>query len=301
LFAEALGASTSNGRFVRIAVRPNWVDEAEVLGYVNPMTQRFEPGWMASLMKTCERLPDLPVFCLLDEMNLAPVEYYLADYLSALEEAASGADTSISLYPVGSSPTNADEWAHAMTFPDNLFVIGTVNVDESTRPLSDRVLDRANVIQLSVVVNDRHHQTVAPDQLEPRWQVRMRDWRSACALLPSDDHHDFLVEVGEVLNTTMRLGLGVRAHIEIERFIANSAGVIDPIDALDLAMLQRIIPKIRGFRRDLAPGIEELRDLCGEVGATRCHSVLNAWLAEHVSDDEFIDGTHGIVGLVSSR
>lgn len=301
LFAESLGASASNGRFTRIAVRPNWVDESDVLGYVNPMTQRFEPGWLATLIKACERMPDLPVFCLLDEMNLAPVEFYLADYLSALEEAASGADTTISLYPSGALPANAEEWPSTLPFPDNLFLIGTVNVDESTRSLSDRVLDRANVLQLSVTVNDRHHRDLQPEDLEPRWQVRMRDWRLACASTPSDAHHDFLVELGEVLNTTMRLGLGVRAHIEIERFIANSEGVIDPVDALDLALLQRIVPKIRGFKRDLAVGLEEMRDLFEEVGASRCQAVAALWLSESISDDDFIDGTHGTVGLVSSR
>lgn len=137
--------------------------------------------------------------------------------------------------------------------------------------------------------------------MEPRWQVRMRDWRELCASEPSDIHHEFLLEVGEVLNTQMRLGLGVRAHIEIERFIANSEGVIDREEALDLAMLQRIVPKIRGFKRDLAAGLQELHDLFVEVGAERSADVVQLWLADEMSDDAFVDGTHAIVGLASSR
>jgi hypothetical protein len=77
--------------------------------------------------------------------------------------------------------------------------------------------------------------------------------------------------------------------------------VIDPVDALDLALLQRIVPKIRGFKRDLAVGLEEMRDLFEEVGASRCQAVAALWLSESISDDDFIDGTHGTVGLVSSR
>jgi MoxR-like ATPase len=300
LFAEALGATASNGRFVRVAVRPNWVDESEVLGYVNPITRRFEPGWLAGVIRLCERTPDLPVFCLLDEMNLAPVEFYLADYLSALEEATAGADTTISLYSSASSVDNSEEWPPTLVFPENLFLIGTVNVDESTRALSDRVLDRGNVIQLAVTVNDRHHRSMTDRDLEPRWQVRMRDWRAACAAEPAAHFHDFLVQVGEVLSDRMRLGMGVRAHVEIERFVANSIGVLDEARALDFAILQRVLPKIRGFRRDLESGLEELHDLFADRGLERSHRVVESWLDDRVSADDYIDGAHASVGLVTS-
>lgn len=300
LFAESVGATPGNGQFVRVAVRPNWVDETEVLGYVNPTSGRFEPGWLALVIRACHRAPDLPLFCLLDEMNLAPVEYYLADYLSAVEEAGAGAEeTSISLYSSGSSPTNADEWPSSIPFPDNLFLIGTVNVDESTRPLSDRVLDRANVIQLNVEVGDRHHGMSGGTLLEPRWQVRLRDWRSICASEPSREFHESLVEIGKILVTQLRLGIGVRAHIEIERFVANAKGVIDPAEALDAALLQRLIPKIKGFKRDLNDGLEKLKELLAERGSVRCVRVLEDWLDDSLSDDTFIDGTAARVGLVT--
>jgi len=302
LFAESVGATTRNGRFVRVAVRPNWVDETEVLGYVNPLSNRFEPGWLATLLRECGRQPDLPFFCLLDEMNLAPVEYYLADYLSAVEDAGSGAETTtLTLYAPGATPANADEWAPTMQLPDNLFLIGTVNVDESTRALSDRVLDRANVIQLSTTIGRHHHDGTSKVGEQPGWKIRMRDWRSVCATTFCDRHHEFLDEIAEVMNETLRLGMGIRTHLEIERFLANAQDVLSEELALDLALLQRVIPKIRGFRRDLAGGLEELRHLFESVGAERCAAVIADWLGDTTSDDTFVDGSHARVGLVTGR
>lgn len=301
LFAEAVGATPANRRFVRIAVRPNWVDEAEVLGYINPMSNRFEPGWLATLARDCRRQPDLPFYCLLDEMNLAPVEYYLADYLSAVEDANSGSESAtMALYSPGAAPTNSAEWPPSIPLPDNLFLLGTVNVDESTRPLSDRVLDRANVIQLSTTIGTRHHHRRDDREDEPRWKVRMRDWRAICASEPTDDHHEFLVDVAGVLNDEMRLGLGIRAHIEMERFLANSSTILNEKDALDVALLQRVIPKLRGFKRDLLPGLERLLDLFSSVGADRCVAVIADWLGDSTSDEAFLDGSHARVGLVTS-
>lgn len=300
LYAEALDATTENGRFRRVVVRPNWVDETEVLGYLNPTTNRFEPGWLSALIRTCHRDPDLPVFCVLDEMNLAPVEQYLADVLSAMEEQrTSTAGVPIQLYSPAATPTNAQEWPASILFPDNLFLLGTVNVDETTRPLSDRVLDRANVLQLSSSIDGSHHESLRAEAVrEPRWRVRMGEWASIVQAEPFSGHHEFLIEVGEVL-TTMRIGLGIRSHLEIERFCANSRDVLGEEAALDHALLQRVIPKVRGFKADLAAGLAELLELLQGVGAESCARVVEDWLDPALGDDAYLDGTAATVGLAA--
>jgi hypothetical protein len=295
LFAEALGATTANGGFQRIAVRPDWIDQTEVLGHVNPLSNRFEPGWLAHVARDCERNPDRIFVVLLDEMNLAPVEQYLAEYLSALEEARTNAGAvRLPLYQRGQQPVNAGEWPDSLSFPRNLLVIGTINLDETTRAVSERVLDRANVIQLSVDVARDHH---GAGSLEVRpWQVSFAAWQAICRQDPTDDHHEFLVELAGMFKDC-EIGVGVRAHVELERFLANAEGILDPVDALDFGILQRFLPKVRGFKRDLADGLEELRDELGRVGAKRCVSVLERWLDDRVPDDEFLDGTDVRVGL----
>lgn len=296
LFAAALGADARNARFRRIAVRPDWIDQSDVLGMVNPISNRFEPGWLAITARQCERNLDQLHVVLLDEMNLAPVEQYLAEYLSALEEARSGADgTRLPLYSEGARPINGDEWPSSLPFPRNLVVIGTVNVDETTRALSERVLDRANVLQLSIAMSSAHHgSTTTP--VRP-WHVPFSEWDAICTNRPDPNHHDFLVVIGDVLHS-IGIGVGARAHVELEKFLANAAGVLPPDVALDLGVLQRIIPKVRGFKRDLANGLDELLEKLEKQSCHRSARVVARWLDSSVSDDEFIDGTDARIGLL---
>ena len=296
LFAAALGADTRNGRFRRIAVRPDWIDQSEVLGSVNPLSNRFEPGWLAEVARQCERNLDQLHVVLLDEMNLAPVEQYLAEYLSAIEEARSGSEiTTIPLYSAGANPDNGHEWPPSLPFPPNLIVIGTVNVDETTRVLSERVLDRANVLQLSVAISDAHHRP-SSRSVQP-WSVPFREWDRICVREPDAGHHEFLVDVGEILQS-VGIGVGQRAHVELERFVANSKGLLDPTLSLDVGVLQRVIPKIRGFKRDLEPGLVELEEALNGAGCARSALVVSRWLDDTTSDDEFIDGTDARIGLL---
>ncbi|RMH78351.1 MAG: hypothetical protein D6683_07695 [Actinomyces sp.] len=296
-YAEAMGATSERVR--RVAVRPNWVDESEVLGFLNPLDNRFHPGWLATLARDCAREPELPHFLILDEMNLAPVEYYLADVLSAIEDVTSpGNRPQLALYPPDAVPENRGDWPPQIEYPRNLFIIGTVNIDESTRAISDRVLDRANVIQLSIDVQRSHHDDRDAAAEEPPWRVRMSAWDKIVHQRPSARFHDQLVEIAETLSG-LRIGMGVRSHLEIERFIANAEGVLDEAEALDVALLQRVVPKVRGFRGELADPLAELRTLFESLGATRCTAVVDAWLDPELSDETFLDGTDASVGLAT--
>ena len=288
-FAEACGASGSNGRFRRIAVKPEWIDQTEVLGFVNPISDYFVPGWLAEMVRDCERDPDRLHFVLLDEMNLAPVEQYLAEWLSAIEEARLGSgDVWLPLYSSALTPKNVDDWPHSVKFPENLIIVGTVNVDETTRPLSERVIDRANVLLLSVEVSDRHHK---PRGQSPRpWHVGLAEFRKVCTTEPSNELHEFLVYVADILRQAS-IGVGLRAHIELERFVANAEGILDPEIALDWGVVQRIIPKIRGFKRNLVESLRELLEELDNVGAEQSASIVRRWLDDSVSDDEFLEGT----------
>ncbi len=295
-FAEAFGASSSNGRFRRVAVRPDWIDQTEVLGFVNPISERFVPGWLAETARNCLREPDRLHFVLLDEMNLAPVEQYMAEWLSAIEEARSGSeDARLPLYSPFLAPKNADEWPASLKFPDNLMIVGTVNVDETTRPLSDRVLDRANVLLLSIKISMKHHDPEA-QTLRP-WHVGVNEWRKVCKTRPSDLHHEMLTDIADILRPS-GIGVGLRAHFELERFVANAEGIIEDEVALDWGIVQRIIPKIRGFKGHLTESLTELLEELEKVGAEQSALILRRWLDDSVSDDEFLEGTDPRLALV---
>lgn len=157
--------------FEMVQVKPNWHDSSEVFGYVSRIGDKphFVAGdFLKFVAKAWEHL-DKPYFLCLDEMNLAPVEQYFAEYLSVIESRKL-ADDGKTIYTDPILKTSADSWwwdlcceltesedlrikfrDNGICLPQNLFVIGTVNMDETTYSFSRKVLDRAMTIEMNEV------------------------------------------------------------------------------------------------------------------------------------------------------
>jgi len=154
LFAEAIGAYGS-GRYKQIAVKPDWSDSTDLFGHVN-LDNKFVPGAIIEFIKKAADDPDkLPHILCLDEMNLARVEYYFSDFLSIMETRDWDEDEIVTDNLVPKICYSGDEEAEKMysslMIPENLYIVGTVNMDETTFPFSKKVLDRANTIEFSYV------------------------------------------------------------------------------------------------------------------------------------------------------
>jgi 5-methylcytosine-specific restriction endonuclease McrBC GTP-binding regulatory subunit McrB len=246
LYAEAMGYTVQNKRFLRLAVRPSWNDDRFLLGYLNTITDEYitEPA-VDFIMKAEEDRENLYFFCL-DEMNLAHVEYYFSQFLSALEE-ENPADRRI---PLVSDTVHArlekrgksEGLPPFVLIPPNLLFTGTINVDETTQPLSDKVIDRANTIEFFAVELDRvPERQPLPDPLP----ISAAAWQSYQAYQPDTAFRAHIVEIGKILNRA-DLGLGYRILREIELYLANSRQLLKPAVAFDLQVKQRILPRIRG-------------------------------------------------------
>ena len=131
LFAEAIGAEYS-----LVSVRPDWSDGSDLFGH-NDLNGQFINGPICEAFDKAIAELERPIFLCLDEMNLARVEYYLSDFLSVIESRKKGADGKITTKPIAQFEDG---------IPDNLYFVGTVNMDETTFPFSKKVLDRANTI-----------------------------------------------------------------------------------------------------------------------------------------------------------
>lgn len=118
-----------------VPVGANWTENRHVLGFYNVITGEYNETPSYSLIKLAKNDINSPYFLILDEMNLSHVERYFADFLSAIESGQP-----IPLY------SNDDE-NYELDIPDNLLIVGTVNVDETTYMFSPKVLDRANTIE----------------------------------------------------------------------------------------------------------------------------------------------------------
>jgi hypothetical protein len=133
---ETLDSMTDESKYQIVPVGANWTDNTNIVGYYNVITENYQSTPAYNLIKKAQDDPNNPYFLILDEMNLSHVERYFADFLSAIE---SGEE--IPLY--GTDDT--------LTLPDNLFIVGTVNVDETTYMFSPKVLDRANTIEFDTI------------------------------------------------------------------------------------------------------------------------------------------------------
>ena len=156
--------------FEMIQVKPNWHDSSELIGYVSRVSGEpiYVAGYFLRFVARAWEEPDVPYFLCLDEMNLAPVEQYFAEYLSVIESRKANEDGEIITDPI--LKKNKEDWYRVLTgeltdddeirerfledgisIPQNLIVIGTVNMDETTFSFSRKVLDRAMTIEMNEV------------------------------------------------------------------------------------------------------------------------------------------------------
>ena len=153
LFGEAVNATSSNNRYNIISVKPDWNDSTDLFGYKD-INNRFVPGQLTKIIYEASRPEniDMPYFISLDEMNLARVEYYLSEYLSIIESRyfdENGRLKTDDVFPNGY--LSEDNLYSDLTIPENIYIIGTVNMDDTTFSFSRKVLDRANTIEFSDV------------------------------------------------------------------------------------------------------------------------------------------------------
>lgn len=162
------------GNYCMIAVKPNWHDSSELLGYKSAFAgHEYVSSDFVKFILKAFAFPKTPFFVCLDEMNLAPVEQYFAEYLSAVESAGKNTDGAwvsdplvqrgefggdvLNLAPEYELPETVRTAINekGLFIPQNLFVVGTVNMDDTTNQFSRKVLDRAMTIMMNEVDFDR--------------------------------------------------------------------------------------------------------------------------------------------------
>ena len=156
--------------FQMVQVKPNWHDSSDLIGYVSRVSGKaeFVAGEFLKFIAKAWEDTETPYFLSLDEMNLAPVEQYFAEYLSVIESRKSHENGIVTTDPILEKAD--EEWYFNLTasltsdedirkqfneegicIPQNLIVVGTVNMDETTFSFSRKVLDRAMTIEMNEV------------------------------------------------------------------------------------------------------------------------------------------------------
>lgn len=214
-------------------VRPEWTDPTGLTGFNDVLTNRYVvPTFLAAvLVATAHR--DSPVFVVLDEMNLARVEYYFSDVLSCIE---TGSALQLHSNDVPLEGTTGTAIRGELPLPNNLFIIGTINVDETTNPVSDKVLDRASVIEMS---------TVDVAGFIASLDARFPALKAASAAVGGK-----LAEIHSLMQAH-NLGFGYRVIEECVRYHAFNAQHLKNTasDTTDQLLVHKIFVKLRGAER----------------------------------------------------
>ena len=247
-YARAVHGITSNNApdpllFV-CPVRPEWTDPTGLTGYFDVLSSRYVvPRFLeAVLVATAHR--DAPVFVVLDELNLARVEYYFSDVLSCLE---TGGELHLHSNGVPLEGSMGASIPAALPIPPNLYITGTVNIDETTNPVSDKVLDRAVVIDMTAV-------DLAGFLTD--LEVRDAELQAACAACKR-----YLIETQNIM-AAHSLGFGYRVAEEVVRYHAFAAEHLGTAaaDVIDDLMVQKVLIKLRGGeqQRSLLTGLQRV-------------------------------------------
>jgi 5-methylcytosine-specific restriction endonuclease McrBC GTP-binding regulatory subunit McrB len=285
--------------YLFLSVRPDWRDGKALLGYYNPLTENYERTSLIDFIKECSEDYQMnkekanPYFIILDEMNLSHVEYYFADFLSVLE---SGRDKeknyltkeSIKLHDKSSILDNDDqEIPKEIYLPPNLYIIGSVNIDETTYMFSPKVLDRAFTIEFREIDFDSYNpfeidekkakpivDSIRNSLLEDL-RNKKNDQARFCGAVADKEEikealnwikenkvrngnliFDELKELNQILQP-YDLHFGYRVLDEIALFIKYAmtspaeVGKLDEEQALDFAVLMKVLPKFHGPRQKL--------------------------------------------------
>ncbi|KXY63501.1 McrB family protein [Bacillus cereus] len=264
-FAESLGATEENGQFTLIPVRPDWSDSSDLLGYVN-LQGEFQERPLIKVLEKADANPNRPYFVVLDEMNLARVEYYFSDFLSVIES-RKWKDRKIVTSPVlPESITNKQ-----ITIPSNVYIIGTVNMDETTHPLSKKVLDRANTIEFNTVnldyfnflmdVEEKEAEVASNRSLETEYLHLKECFKENEDLVRNIS--TILIEINKMLES-VGAQVGYRIRDEICFYMAyNEQGKLLSFDeALDYQIYQKILPRLAGSDGRTEEVLKQLYVLC---------------------------------------
>ena len=271
-YAQALhGNVPGDMRFLMVAVQPGWLDSHELLGHFNSLEGRFQPSscglyrFLVSAAREASE-PDSGVYlCCLDEMNLSHVEHYFADFLSMLQ--APIQDRRLRLFD-GNLCRSDDPYRnyYEVQIPRSLRFCGTVNVDETTKFFSPKVLDRVHIIEIAPValsnVNSWHEQQ--PDSTflgDPVSERVFRSWFKDPGLVQeyvlriTNDLDDHLARVG--------LRISPRTFKSICRYVSNARDVMESDEeAMDFAIFQRLLPGLRGHSPQFRDWLYRLIEIC---------------------------------------
>lgn len=269
-----------NKNWLIVPVGADWTDNTKILGFYNPLEERYVSTPILDFILQAMKNPSLPYFLILDEMNLSHVERYFSDFLSAME---SGEE--IPLYKLSEIKANSVEdnmvIPEKIRLPKNLFVTGTVNIDETTYMFSPKVLDRSNVVEfkpqkkdvleLILVGSEAKNIVSAGAGIAEGFMDLANIIRTGTCNVEESKLElvkDFLNSLYDILQES-RFEFAYRTVKEIRQYFAASFELqkkdFDIDKTMDEQIVQKILPKIYGDKKQIGVLLDTIKEKC-QVG-----------------------------------
>jgi len=267
LFAEAIGATEENGRVKLLQVRPDWMDSSDLFGWLN-LEGQFIPGVIIDFLKTAQNDPEKPYFLILNQLILSRAEYYLRDVLDTVESRAQDTPRPlVTMAYYGWDEAAAQAYGQIPAL-ENLYIIGTVNLDDASLPLNQKLLDRVHTLYLEADDVVCHPGAApAPVQADNGF-LRTEYFRlDQCGAYAEVLQNDFALFAGLnriLAGATAYVGYQIRNDAILYLIHNRASQVLSEADAVDHMIAQKVLTRVQGSRKAIEPVLLELLKYCSE-------------------------------------
>lgn len=300
-YASTLGINEDNGTLLFLPISPSYTEPEDLIGYLNNTTGLYiasETG-LVDLLIHAEKNTEQMHMIIFDEMNLSQVEHWFAPFISLLE--LPERDRKLKLYSKNSVCHNNTRYSDTVNIGDNIIFIGTVNLDETTKDFSDRLLDRANIVTLNKKkfidfknekMNNKYksHEkmnTIYSYQEYSSWidsRNRVEDLTDE-ELIFLDDLHELIQSYDIQKGVSFRILEKICSYINNIPYAFDSMESLSRREAFDIEIKQRLLTKIKGSERQFGELIGKI-DCENNIINSKIHDFFESDMAESISDFE---------------
>lgn len=298
-YAKMLDASLENENLLFIPISPNYIEPSDILGYYNPNIGMYTPSetGLVDFLVNAQKNPNKEYIIILDEMNLSQVEHWFAPFISLLETDEN--NRLLNLYSRNNRCINDEKYPSAIKIGNNIKIIGTINLDETIKEFSDRLLDRANIINLEKLKfselckvidydleNDFYEKYICGDAEEfKRWIVKYDTTKILEDKLEFfDELHDLITKYDSRKGVSFRVLNAIAAYMANIPLKEDGEMVLSESYAIDLQIKQRIISKLKGTKRIIGNLIGQYDESQDKVVDSKIIELLDKEHIKQISD-----------------
>lgn len=285
LFAESVGATAENGRYLQLSVRPDWMDSSDLFGWLN-LEGTFIPGAIMDFLKRAHDDQQNPYFLCLDKVIVSRAEYYLRDILNALD--TRGQEKPLPYVPLIYYGRDEKAIAHYGEIPllNNLYIVATVNLDETSLPLNQKLLDRVHTLRVDKEDLKGSAQKTLPAVEIPADFLQTRYYSLEQSPYDLDAYFQIFKEINTILmEATSYVGFQIRNEGILYLLHNRDSGILSEQDAMDHVICQKVLPRVQGSKKMIGPMLEKLHAYLQENGYRKSAEKTAKMLVQSETED----------------